>query len=60
MEEIMEDPTINKSFSAVTFLLTSSFSDYYSAFSFPYFTTSNAKSSSSVFTSDLDNCYYEY
>jgi hypothetical protein len=54
----MEDPIINKSFSALTFSLISSYSDYYSPPSHPYYTSSNTASSSLVLISDPSYCYY--
>jgi hypothetical protein len=59
-EEIMEDPTIKKSFSALTFLLTLSSLDQYSPLLYSYFTTSNIISSYSVLTSHSGSCYYKY
>jgi hypothetical protein len=58
--EIMEDLTINKSYSALTFLLSSSFPDQYSPLSYPRFATSTATSSSSVLSFDPDYCYYKH
>jgi hypothetical protein len=59
-EEIIEVPTINKSFSAFTFLLLLSFSDLYSPLSYPYFTTSNTTSSFLVLSSDPSYCHYKH
>jgi hypothetical protein len=56
--EIMEDTTINKSFSTLTFLPLSSVPDQYSHLSYPYFTTSIATSSFIVLSSNPD--YYHY
>jgi hypothetical protein len=58
--EIMKDPTINKSFSALTFLLSPPSPDQYSPLSYACFTTSNTISSSSVLSSDPDWCNYEH
>jgi hypothetical protein len=58
--EIMEDPTINKSISALTSLLIPSSPDQYSPLSYPRFTTSNATSSSSIFSSNPGYCNYKY
>jgi hypothetical protein len=57
--EIMEDQTINKSFSALTILLSPS-QDQYLPLSYPHFTTSNTTSSSSVLYSDPGYCNYQH
>jgi hypothetical protein len=58
--EIMEDPTINKSFSTLTFLLSLSFPDQYSPLLDPHFASSNVTSCSSVLSSNLDYYYHKY
>jgi hypothetical protein len=56
----MEDPTINKLFSALKFLVSLPSPDQYLPLSYPCFTTSNATSSSSVLSSDPGYCNYQY
>jgi hypothetical protein len=57
---IMEDPTINKSFSALTFQLLLSSQDLYLPLSYPHSTTSNAIFYPLVLSSDPGNYYYKY
>jgi hypothetical protein len=59
-EEIREDLTINKSFSVLTFSLSSSSPDQYSPLSYPHFAISNATLFSSVFSSHPDYCHFEH
>jgi hypothetical protein len=58
--EILEDPTINKLFSTLTFQLTPPSRDQYSPLSYPRFTTSNTISSSSVLSSEPGYCNYKH
>jgi hypothetical protein len=58
--EIMEDPTINMSFPALTFPLISSSPDKYSPISYPHFTSGNTTSSSTGLPSDPNYRYDEY
>jgi hypothetical protein len=57
--EIMENPTINKSFSALKFLLSTSSLDQYTPLVYPHYTTSNTTSLSSILSSNPDYCYYK-
>jgi hypothetical protein len=59
VEELTEDLTINKFFSAFTFQLTLSLLDNYSPCLHPDYTSNNVIFSSPVLTYDPDCCHYQ-
>jgi hypothetical protein len=56
----MEDQTINRLFSVLTFLLLPTSSDQYSPLLYPDYTTSNTTSPFLILSSDPSYCYYKH